>query len=109
MPPHGASDMGLPSAYDISKHHIQLQENLKNGKGKMADRGNILAEGHEYAEALECYKKALAENPADDGAAFNVGLKSEATGDMQQTVEYYAKAFDLNAKVKYVKARTGAG
>lgn len=92
----------------ISPYRLRVQDCLEIGKGKLVERGNALASHREYAEALDCFRKALAETPDDDGAAFNAGLMCEATGDMSKADEYYTNAFDLKITDKYVNARKRA-
>ena len=89
----------------ISPHEVSVVEKLQKGKSKACDTGNKLATAGEYAEALECYQRAMQERPEDHGAVFNAGLMHEAQGHLTQAAELYDKAFKMEPEEQYLLAR----
>ena len=89
----------------ISPHEIVVEEKLQKGKSKIVDTGNKLAAAGEYAEALECYQKAIELNAQDHGAVFNAGVMYEAMGNLDNAEAFYDKAIDIKPEEQYIFAR----
>jgi len=89
----------------ISPHAVVETVKMERGASKIVQTGNKLARAGHYAEALDCYLRALKTNPGDDGAMFNAGLVYEATGKLDQAEQYYSRAFEIRDKEKYLIAR----
>jgi tetratricopeptide (TPR) repeat protein len=89
----------------ISPHQVTVTERLRPGKSQAVRTGNTLAAAGDYAEALQAYESAIAENPADHEAVFDAGVMQEAVGKLDQAEKYYDRAFKLRPELQYVQAR----
>jgi len=59
------------------------------------DRGRMYYQQRRYGDAAAQFQRALALNPRSHKAYDNLGLASEALGDVPQAVRYYLKAIEL--------------
>lgn len=59
------------------------------------DKGNALVESSMYAEAIQCYEKALEINPKLTEAWNNKGLALARTGRYAEAIQCYDKAIEL--------------
>jgi len=89
----------------ISPHEVVVSEELQRGKSEIVGTGTKLAAAGDYKEALECYKKGMAEAPDDHEAVFDAGVMYEALGDLKKAEELYNKAFTMKPVERYVLAR----
>lgn len=90
----------------ISPVTVNERYKLAKGKSKLVASGNKMAAAGDYEGATENYKEALASNPADDAACYNLGLMCEAQGKLKEALEYYRKAVRLNGdNVTYIDAQ----
>ena len=89
----------------ISPYQITVKIRFEHGKSNFVKEGNKFALEREFPDALEFYRKGMAEKPDDDGAVFNIGACYEAMGRLDEAREYYDKAVKMKASKKYIKAR----
>ena len=89
----------------LGLRRVTVKERLEGGTTEAVRAGNKLAQAKDYAAALAAYKKALAADPDDDGAAFNAGLACEAMGDLQNAEKYYSLAAGTMSLDRYLRAR----
>lgn len=88
---------------DVSPHRVEVVEKLDGGKAKCVEQGNALAASGDTAGAIKLYEQGLAEQPADPGVCFNLGLAYEAKRDFAKSEEFYRKAISLKSNEKYVR------
>ena len=67
-------------------------------------RGNGLAQRGDWGAAQSAWQAALATNPNDDAALYNLGLACEAQRDYRQAAGHYAAARRLNDSEPYREA-----
>jgi tetratricopeptide (TPR) repeat protein len=91
--------------WKISPHSVTFQVQMAKGKTKLVAAGNELARSGKYAEALDCYLRAMELRPDDDGAVFNAGLMFEALQQFQKADDCYTKAFAIKDRDTYLLAR----
>lgn len=89
----------------VSPHSVSIEVSLQKGKSDIVKTGNKLAMAGDFAEAAECYERALTVKADDDGAMFNLGVACEARGDMEGAEKWYSKAFAVKDNEKYIMAR----
>lgn len=91
----------------ISPTQVSLKIPLAKNKNKLVLAGNKLAIAQEFDAAQDNYKDALAGNPGDDVACYNMGVVYEAQGKLKEAEESYTKAIRLNPDSKlYIEARS---
>ncbi len=89
----------------ISPHTRMISVKLQGGRSKYARTGNKLAASGEYADALELYERAIDKKGDDHGAIFNAGVMCEALRKYAKALEYYNRAYRLEPKEEYIRAR----
>ncbi|MGE4293249.1 MAG: hypothetical protein AB7E32_13695 [Desulfovibrio sp.] len=90
----------LPEAYTV---YVSLDED----GGEQVRRGAELADGDAWAAAVSLWQQALAENPANAPALYNLGVEQERRGvmeNLQQAQALYGRAFGLDPKERYAEA-----
>src|SRR5579871_6282131 len=60
--------------------------------------GKSYLEKHDYSRAIIQFKNAMAAMPKDPEAYYEIGVASEASGDIQTSVAGFRKALDLDPK-----------
>ncbi len=85
----------LDKAYDIYKKITVLEPVSENARIAYLNMGNILDDAQRYNEAIEAYEKALALDPKDSSALYNLGIVYKHMGKGELAVDTWRKASDL--------------
>ena len=64
--------------------------------GAWCDLGNALKELGRFADALDCYERAIALQPDDADAHYNLGVTLQAMGRHEDAAASYARALERN-------------
>jgi tetratricopeptide (TPR) repeat protein len=59
----------------------------------------------DYETALQMFKQALADKPADDCAAFCAGVTAEKLGQYESAINYYNQALMTRDEPQYKESR----
>jgi tetratricopeptide (TPR) repeat protein len=73
----------------------------------LVDRGNALVENGMYAEAIQCYDKALEINPKDETVWNNRALTLVRLNRFSEAIESYDKALEINPTVEKIWSNKG--
>ncbi|MEF2146265.1 MAG: DUF6340 family protein [Desulfovibrionaceae bacterium] len=90
----------LPQAYEV---RIPLDES----GGDLVEQGVGMASDGAWAEALRLWQRALAENPNNASALYNLGVLYERSGsldELHQAQNFYAQAASLEPKELFFQA-----
>lgn len=85
----------LEQAYRFYKKITVLEPVSENARVAYLNMGNILDEAQRYDEAIDAYKKALAIDPADSSALYNLGIAYKHSGKGELAIETWRKAAEL--------------
>jgi len=99
-------DTGIAQA-EISKSNPisnLLMVNATNLK-QLYENGILLHNQGKFAEALECYDKALAIDPRNSNVLSNKGLSLHNQGKFAEALECYDKALALNSQDEFIIKR----
>jgi tetratricopeptide (TPR) repeat protein len=89
----------LPEAYTV---HVALDED----GGELVRQGAELADDDSWAAAVSLWRQALAANPGNAPALYNLGVEQERRGtadNLRQAQSYYSRAFGLDPKRLYAE------
>lgn len=74
----------------------EIEPASENARLAWINMGNIYDDSLRYQDAVEAYKNAIAINPSDDIAYYNLGITFHHMGDRIGAVDSYRKAASLN-------------
>ena len=83
----------------------EFQLDIESSKTERCATGVKMIRGEDYEGAIESFKGALAEDPEDHRAAFNLGVVYEMTGKYDDALKMYKKACILKNEPEYMEAR----
>ncbi len=86
----------LENAYMYFKKITMVQPTSENARVAYLNIGNIMDDAQRYDEAIDSYQKALAINPKDDDALYNLGLSYRNAGRPEKAIESWKSASSLN-------------
>jgi len=89
--------------------NYEFELEIESSSNKDCAMGVKLIRGEEYEGALSSFKAALAEDPEDDRAAFDMGVVYERLGRLDEALAAYRKACVLKNEPEYVEARDRVG
>ena len=97
---------GIVDSYlsEIRPANIPISIRMARGGTGYGRAGRKLASEGDYAGALELFRQAVDEQPADDGALFNAGLMCEYLCDYERAGKFYRRALQLTDKADYKNA-----
>lgn len=84
------------SALDAFRKVTDLEPVSENARIAFLNIGNILDEAQRFDEAIAAYEKALAINPKDDMALYNLGIAWKHKGRNEKAIESWQAAKRLN-------------
>ena len=83
----------------------EFKLDIESSTDKNCVMGVKLIRGEDFEGAVDSFKAALAENPEDDRAAFNLGVVYEIMGKHEDALRAYKKACVLKNEPEYTEAR----
>lgn len=89
----------------IAPYYVTEKRIIESGPGEI-EIGAKYAESGLWPEAMESWKRALAETPREPAIYYNMGLVHEVSGDLDQAEEMYSRAVKMKQKKLYMEAIT---
>lgn len=84
---------------------VENQVEVKSGHGKASKEAVGQLRADMYAEALDNFRIAIADDPKDDRSLFGAGVACEAMGNRSEALEYYKKACAAKGRDEYIEAK----
>lgn len=88
----------LEGSYTYFKRITETQPASEHARIAYINMGNIMDESQRYDEAIQSYQKALAINPKDEDALYNLGLSFNGAGKPELAIEAWKSASSLNPR-----------
>ncbi|MDK1031748.1 MAG: CsgG/HfaB family protein [Planctomycetia bacterium] len=90
----------------VCPHYIVYEVQLSGVDSDPGKLANDYAKAGNFIEATKLFAEAVAVNPEDDGAVFNLGVMKEMAGDLHAALKLYQQALKMKGKSddKYMQA-----
>ena len=84
---------------------VSYEVKVKSDDTPTCAAGVQLLRGDMFAEALDSFKQAIAEDPEDHRAYFGAGVACEALGETEEALQFYRRANAVKDKDEYQAAK----
>ncbi len=84
---------------------VSTEVKVKSSHNEDCKKAVDLLRADMYEDALEAFKRALAEDSTDDKALYGAGVACEALGKYEEALKYYRRACVEDDDTQYIKAK----